>query len=251
MRGQRSKITSNNKSSVGNGAGRRGSARSGTQISRPVPGSHGGRQVPSPRRVPSQARAQETVRAILQAAAEVIAEYGYAAGTTNRIAARAGVSIGSLYQYFPNKDAILGALHARHQEEVEPIITEFMARLANPAHPLAETFNAMFTRLVDLHLINPRLMQVLAKEVPRPPQVRDHHRSQHRHFVEELSGILDKRPEVKLHNPIMASHVIVKATDSLSYWLVHEAPDSLDRRAFIDEAVDLLVGYLQRRRDRY
>ena len=245
MGSQRPKNTSNKKSSVSQGAGRHGSAASGTQVSRPVSDSRGVRQVASPRRVPSQARAQETVRAILQAAAQVIAEYGYAAGTTNRIAARAGVSIGSLYQYFPNKDAILVALHELHQAEVEPIITEFMARLALPARSLTETFHAMFMRLVDLHLINPRLMQVLAEEVPRPAPVRDHHRSQHRTLVEELAGILGKRPDVKLRDPVMASHVIVKATDSLSSWLVHEAPDSLDRRAFIDEAVDLLVGYMQ------
>jgi AcrR family transcriptional regulator len=59
----------------------------------------------SPRARPSQARSRDTVEALLQAAAQVFECHGYAAGTTNRIAERAGVSIGSLYQYFPNKDA--------------------------------------------------------------------------------------------------------------------------------------------------
>lgn len=63
-----------------------------------------------PRRRPAQARSRDTVQAILEAAAQIFERHGYAAGTTNRIATRAGVSVGSLYQYFPNKDAILVAL---------------------------------------------------------------------------------------------------------------------------------------------
>ena len=65
-----------------------------------------GARAVSPRKIPSQRRSLETVERIVSAAARVFAEEGVAA-TTDRIAARAGVSIGSLYQYFPNKDALL------------------------------------------------------------------------------------------------------------------------------------------------
>ena len=67
-----------------------------------------------PRRKPRQVRAELTRERILTAAAHVFAEHGYAAGTTNRIAERARISIGSLYQYFPNKDTILASLLVRH-----------------------------------------------------------------------------------------------------------------------------------------
>src|SRR4029453_6935038 len=66
------------------------------------------------RRKPRQVRAELTRERILTAAAHVFAEHGYAAGTTNRIAERARISIGSLYQYFPTKAAILAALLIRH-----------------------------------------------------------------------------------------------------------------------------------------
>jgi AcrR family transcriptional regulator len=69
------------------------------------------------RRRPVQARSKLTVERILDAAAHVFGERGYA-GTTNEVADRAGVSIGSLYQYFPDKDALLVALHDRHIDEV-------------------------------------------------------------------------------------------------------------------------------------
>ncbi|WP_232791650.1 MULTISPECIES: TetR/AcrR family transcriptional regulator [Amycolatopsis] len=66
-----------------------------------------------PRPEPQRVRGEPTRQRILAAAARIFAERGYAAGTTNRIAERAPVSIGSLYQYYPDKDAILVALAAR------------------------------------------------------------------------------------------------------------------------------------------
>ncbi|KAB2352238.1 TetR/AcrR family transcriptional regulator [Actinomadura rudentiformis] len=70
-----------------------------------------------PRKTPRQQRAWRTRARILAAAARVFAEHGYASGTTDRIAAQAGLSIGSLYQYFPNKDAILVTLAQAHLDD--------------------------------------------------------------------------------------------------------------------------------------
>lgn len=71
-----------------------------------------------PRRAPSQARSLQTVEHVLEGAARVFKREGFAA-TTNRIAVEAGVSIGSLYEYFPNKQALLVALAERHVAEAE------------------------------------------------------------------------------------------------------------------------------------
>lgn len=75
-----------------------------------------------PRKRPRQVRAELTRERILDAAARVFAEHGYAAGTTNRIAERARVSIGSLYQYYPNKDAILAELIGDHLDTGEAVM---------------------------------------------------------------------------------------------------------------------------------
>lgn len=72
---------------------------------------------PRRRRQPVQARSKRTVERILDAAAHVFGERGYAA-TTNQIAAAAGLSVGSLYQYFPDKDALLVALQRRHLDDI-------------------------------------------------------------------------------------------------------------------------------------
>lgn len=70
----------------------------------------------APRKVPQQQRARVTHDAILVAAAHIIGKHGLAGFNTNAVAERAGVSIGSLYQYFPNKDALMAALIERQQE---------------------------------------------------------------------------------------------------------------------------------------
>lgn len=89
--------------------------------------SHPGRHAVARKR-PAQSRSQRTVEAICDAAAHVFAERGYSATTTNHVAAAAGVSIGSLYQYFPNKDALLVALEEHHLSDVRTVLTEAAAR---------------------------------------------------------------------------------------------------------------------------
>jgi AcrR family transcriptional regulator len=70
------------------------------------------------RRIPSQARSEETIRIIFEATAQVLSDCGEGALTTNRIAQRAGVSIGTLYQYFDSKEAIVLAMLAREREQI-------------------------------------------------------------------------------------------------------------------------------------
>ena len=81
-----------------------------------------------PRREPQQARSREMVAAMVEATARVLAREGLEALTTNRIAEVAGVSIGSLYQYFPNKEALLAALIERELEADIARVREIVAR---------------------------------------------------------------------------------------------------------------------------
>src|ERR1700754_1915756 len=71
------------------------------------------------RRIPQQARGERRVTDLLEAAASEFAEVGYDAATMKAIAKRAGASIGAVYQYFPNKAAVLSALRTQYVNEVE------------------------------------------------------------------------------------------------------------------------------------
>src|SRR6516225_6686515 len=83
--------------------------------------------VPRARKQPQQARAQETVRAILEATVQILDREGLDAATTTRIAEVAGVSIGSLYQYFSHRDAILNALQDREFERTLTLMQKVLA----------------------------------------------------------------------------------------------------------------------------
>jgi len=76
------------------------------------------------RRKPKQARSGETLEVIIEAAAHVLLEYGYAKATTNRIAERAGVSVGSLYQYFDSKDAVFVAVMQNYISQLAKAVRE-------------------------------------------------------------------------------------------------------------------------------
>src|SRR5687767_16040596 len=114
-----------------------------------------------PRRKPRQVRAELTRERILTAAAHVFAEFGYAAGTTNRIAERARVSIGSLYQYFPNKDAILAELMVRHIDR--GTWTEAEQLDLSPG-TLETVVRALERDAIDNHRDDPQLLRIMIEQ---------------------------------------------------------------------------------------
>ena len=95
-----------------------------------------------PRKMPRQRRAQATVEDVLAAAAQVFEALGYAAGTTNRIAERAGVSIGTLYQYFPSKEALAVALLERHLAEGMRRLNDWVGSAVAEPRTLRETLSS-------------------------------------------------------------------------------------------------------------
>src|SRR5271154_2204200 len=113
------------------------------------------------RKQPQQVRAQETVRAILEATVQILDREGLEAATTTRIADVAGVSIGSLYQYFSHRDAILNALQDREFERTLALMQQVLAEGNLDLAP-AETVRAALRGLAALYTSSPGLHRVLA-----------------------------------------------------------------------------------------
>ena len=111
------------------------------------------------RRVPRQARGRERVERILDAAASLFAEIGVQATTTNAIAARAETSIGSLYQFFPNKDAVLHALNARYLEQLQEVCDSLLVPGADD-ELLSQLVERIVKALYDFHAHHPGFQAV-------------------------------------------------------------------------------------------
>lgn len=119
---------------------------------------------PVRRRIPAQERALATVEAMLDAVVKLLKSGGISAITTNRIAETAGVSIGSVYQYFPNKRAIFIALHERHIGAVDIVIRRKIAESAG--QPLDRLVASLIDGMIEVHASDPELAVLLDSEVP-------------------------------------------------------------------------------------
>ena len=115
------------------------------------------------RKSPRQARSRATVQAIVQAGARVLGERGWPAFSTNHVAAAAGASIGSLYQYFPDKHALVEAIRLRHLRDVLDAL-----RIANGSSgPPRARVEQLVDGLIAAHASQPGLHRVLLELVPR------------------------------------------------------------------------------------
>jgi AcrR family transcriptional regulator len=118
----------------------------------------------STRREPKQQRSRETVEAVLEAVQRVLRREGAEAITTNRVAEAAGVSIGSLYQYFPDKQAIVLALRDRHVNGVRHVIERTMTHCTSAS--LEEFTRELVEQLANVHSEDAELHEIVSGAVP-------------------------------------------------------------------------------------
>lgn len=196
-----------------------------------------------PRKQPKQQRAEQTRQRILAAAAQVFAAQGYAAGTTNHIAEAAALSIGSVYQYFPNKDAILHALMQAHFDAGTRILGERLA--AGMPERLADVLRLVVRAMIDNHRDQPRLHRVLFEEAPRAPAFLARLHDAEDLMVAATATLLDGHPEVSVPDSRLAARIVVATIDALVHRLI-TAPCPVDPQQLESEVVVLLTGYLQR-----
>lgn len=198
-----------------------------------------------PRKAPRQQRARETQQRILEAAARIFARHGYSAGTTNRIAEAAGISIGSLYQYFPNKDAILVELTHQHLHAGTDSLNERLD--AGIPQDLEGLLRLAVGGMFDNHRGDHRLHQVIFEEAPRPPSLLAELRAVEDLFVDLLVAVLDGHPEVDVPDVRLAARIVVTTVESQVHRSIAREPDVVDEDALGDELVRMLVGYLRGR----
>ena len=130
----------------------------------PIRAMPGRRKRLDPRKPPTQSRATETVNAVLEAAARILERYGFEGYTTNAIAERAGVSIGSLYQYFPGKDAITVALIERECARLLADVSEAESLVGH-----RDAIDHLICAAVAHQMRRPRLARLLDLEENRLP----------------------------------------------------------------------------------
>jgi AcrR family transcriptional regulator len=198
-----------------------------------------------PRKTATQQRSRLTVDALLEATARILLKEGYDRASTNKIAAEAGVSIGSLYQYFPSKEALVAAVIERHIGEMMQLVREALAKAA--ALPIREATRALVKVMTDAHRVNPRLHRALVEQVPRVGQlekIQDIDREAHALVHRYLEAHRDALAVADLE---LAAFICVTTVESLTHAAVVYRPEAVrdgKAEAFIDEVSLLLNRYL-------
>jgi AcrR family transcriptional regulator len=194
------------------------------------------------RRRPKQRRARETVEAVLDAVIRILKRNGYRAITTNRIAEVAGVSIGSVYQYFPDKASIFNALHQRHIDQIDRTVQSKLVEHASS--PLEDLMRAMIEAMVDAHVTDPELYELLLTEVP-------HKADGTKEFAVRLHGafrlaISSRAHELKKRRDLdMVVFIVANMVEALSHGAVLRRPPSLSLEDAKEEVVRAVLSYLR------
>jgi AcrR family transcriptional regulator len=196
----------------------------------------------APRKSPRQARSASTVNAILDATARILVERGYAATSTNAVAERAGVSVGSLYQYFPNKNSLINALHTRHIERMKALIE---AALAQAMHvSLEDGVSGLIDAAVEAHRFEADLHRVLAQQLVGLDVVEPHD-SFDQVLEDRVVALLARhRAEVTLPDLRLAAYMLLHSSHALIHAVVFQRPQGVSLKRASREIVQMLCAYV-------
>ena len=198
------------------------------------------------RKSASQERSRQTVDALLEATARVLIKEGYDRASTNRIAEVAGVSIGSLYQYFPSKEALVAAVIDRHTQEVSQVTRNALVKVA--ARPIEVAAREFVSLAIDAHRVNPKLHGVLAEQIPRVGRLENIEANVREGYALVRGYLEAHRDEIDVADLDLAAFVLVTVVEALTHAAVLRRPDILTgekARQFVDDVTRLVVRYLR------
>jgi AcrR family transcriptional regulator len=199
-----------------------------------------------PRKNALQARSRATVDALVEATARILVREGFEKTSTNRIAEIAGVSVGSLYQYFPSKEALVAAVIDRHNEEIMGLVRAALSEVADL--PIDKAVRKLVTVAIEAHRINPKLHRVLAEQIPRTGQLADVEA-----FNREIQALVrayleSRRKEMRKIDPGLATFICVSAIEAVAHNTVLNEAEVLSEktvRTLVEETTRMVVGYLR------
>jgi AcrR family transcriptional regulator len=197
----------------------------------------------NPRKAPQQERSREMVEAIVEATARVLVRDGYEGTNTNRIAEVAGISVGSLYQYFPSKEALVAQLIERHTGAMWAVYQERAAKVFGAS--LEAATKELVRAMIEAHEIDPKLHRVLIEQVPRVGGLGKVNEVTERVTALVQSFLEERRAEILPRDPSIAAFVVVNTIEAIAHQAVVARTELLEEgNRLIDETISIVLRYL-------
>jgi AcrR family transcriptional regulator len=204
------------------------------------------RPLTNPRKRATQRRSRATVSALVEATARILVREGFDKASTNRIAEAAGVSVGSLYQYFPSKEALVVAVIDRHNQEIMQVVRGELAEAMSL--PVEQAVRKIIAVAIKAHRVDPRLHRALAEQIPRVGKLADLETFNRENYA-LFKNYLDKhRDELRVDDLELASFVCVASIEALTHNAVLHHSKTLSNDAMeslVEEGTRLVAGYLK------
>ncbi len=183
------------------------------------------------------------VERILDAAQQVLVSYGYDGASTNRIADAAGISPGSLYQYFPNKDAIAAAVIDRYSDALSAHVAAAVAERLN--EPAPDYVRSTIGALLDALDVHPEFLRAVMEHTPRLGTTSKLAAFEQRIGELTLAYLTLNRHQLRSDVAFgTASWVLVRMVEHLTVRYILDRP-SISREEFLDEITVLALNYLR------
>ncbi|MBY5637577.1 TetR/AcrR family transcriptional regulator [Rhizobium leguminosarum] len=192
------------------------------------------------RKEPRQARSRATVEAMVEAGARILSDEGWTGFTTNRVAELAGVSIGSLYQYFPDKLSLVNEIRHRHLNDSMAV----MRKIRPHGVPPAKFATQLVKAVVAAHSLYPGLHRVLLDEAPSSEEYRNPNSA---FEIEYLSYYAEAVATYQKRQPNPADHVAARVLSDAVDGVIHNAArrGAIDNQAMQRELARLITLYLE------
>jgi AcrR family transcriptional regulator len=182
-----------------------------------------------------QSRSRQTIQTILDAAAQVLIVQGYSGATTNKIAEKSGFSVGTLYQYFENKEDVYRELVSHELGKIVAIVQE-----ARVHDNLRNTLSSIITQILQVMGNDPMLVQALGQLTSGPfLEIRSAARVQ---TVAGVAALLQAhRDEITLPDLYLAADTLVSATEGFA---VNANTNSYPASDLLEQGLRLQLAYL-------
>lgn len=197
-----------------------------------------------PRKLPSQKRSHKTMAAIYEAATYIFADFGYAEATTDQIAEKAGVSIGTLYNYFPGKEAILYGLWEKYMQEIKAITQQADQEIRKQGIFDRSTIPILLRIALELVSYEKVQNRLFISQIGLPEIIIKKRRELGVYMESTMEAAFRDFANVRVKNPKIGVHIIWATVQAVFHDYILSVSDEIKSEELIDELSDMMSRYI-------